>query len=209
MIRTELIEQFSAAYQQGWRVDPEDFPEEILGDFFPAPQNIFKALELFSPHEVMFLILGKDPYRSQIATGIAFEANNNNARALRIIINHVYPNNGQPPSLNERLHQWSTERQILLLNAALTIPINNGDHLTLWSRFTKSIITQLRQQNPNIQLLAWGKPARKLMCDALENAGVFTSCPHPSSRGAAYQEFRNFWGSPIGVALRMQPEQQH
>lgn len=209
--RQELVVQFGAANNKGWRVATLDFPASIDEPFFPNLGNVFRALEQFAPGEVRYLILGQDPYPTTDANGIAF-AVDGGARedplptSLRTIMRQVYPNGGGDPSLNE----WITERKILLLNAALTVPApGKGQapttaargHLKLWHAFIKSIIVQLRQASPNVKLIAWGAPARELMCEAIETSGVFASCRHPSRPNKSFEQF---WQTPPGADLRMQ-----
>jgi uracil DNA glycosylase len=202
--RRRLIKQFEAARRKGWNVGRADFPEAVAEPFFPARDKLFRALEQFSPEDVRFLILGQDPYATPDANGIAFSVERIPQEdplppSLRRIMGHVYAGGGGRPSLDD----WIAEKKILLLNSALTVPApNNGarGHLHLWHAFTRSILVQLIQHNPNVKLVAWGAPARKLMCAALEESGAFASCAHPSRPN---ESFEKFWQSSVGNSLCM------
>ena len=208
--RSELIKHFEAAHRKGWRVSRDNFPEAV-DEFFPARDKLFRALERFSPGEVKYLILGQDPYPSQDANGIAFSVERNPQegplpQALVRIMKHIHPIGGGSPSLDD----WITKKKILLLNSALTVPKANdgrppssgaGGHLHLWQSFITSIVVQLKQDNPNAQLVAWGVEARKLMRAALGKSGVFTTCRHPSR---PHESFEQFWQTPVGQSLCME-----
>ncbi len=207
MTSDELREQFlDGAGLRGWRVDQEFFPNLVEESIFPARKNIFKALEVISPADVRYLILGQDPYPGRDAngdpdaTGIAFAVDQNRVGAippsLRRIMNNIYPN-GQGPT---DLEDWRENNQILLLNAALTVPENSaGAHMNLWKDFTKSIIRQVKRENPAVELVAWGRPAMDIFCDALD---LFTWSYHPVSRTGGARSFSNFWVlTPVGQTL--------
>lgn len=208
--RRDLLQQFRAAHAKGWRVADDDFPASIADPFVPGPDKLFRALEIFSPEQVSYLILGQDPYPTQDANGIAFAVERDGAvgrlpSSLLHIMEQVFPKGKGHSSLAE----WIAEKKILLLNAALTVPTPTnaqtpshaaGGHLKLWRAFTISIVIQLRNANPNAKLVAWGAPARELICAALEKSGVFASCKHPSRPSESFTEF---WETPVGASLKM------
>lgn len=217
MTRDELWARFSAAQGNGWKIKKEDLPESVPEPFFPEPDKVFKALELLSPSEVKFLVLGQDPYADSVmlngvkvpfATGHAFAINENCPKdkrpaSLVRIMNAVY----EPGSGRHDLHDWITKRKVLLLNAALTVPQPQdnqntrdvaGRHLKLWRKFTECIINQLRTQNPSATLIAWGRPAMKIL-DGVAGASdggesnAYIWAYHPTASVKGKRSFANFW----------------
>ncbi len=205
MKRDELYELFKAkAWKKGWRVDFECLPEGVGERFFPHRENIFKALELISPKQVKYLILGQDPYPSETdgepdAIGIAFAVcggrSENLPASLKRIMSHIYPNGEGRPDLES----WRSKNQILLLNAALTVrPYEPGSHIEHWSTFTKCIIRQVRLASPEVKLIAWGTEARDILCNAISE---ITWSYHPVARMGGPNGFSEFWDTPVGVNL--------
>ncbi len=203
-------DQGGAAWQ-GWNPPESAFPEEIEGEFWPDRNHIFRALELISPENVRYLILGQDPYFVSTnpghpndvpaAIGIAFGVNNAFLpvpRSLLRIKQYIYPG-GQGQS---DLVEWATRHGVLLLNAALTVPRPLGNdgrrqarrHLKLWRDFTRNVIQQLRLANPNAVLTAWGCPARDRLSESLGvNGPTVPWFYHPVASIAGENSFAQFW----------------
>ena len=206
MTQDELYELFvDGAGKSRWKVDKVCFPDKLGSKpMLPDKENIFKALETISPKKVKYLILGQDPYPTKTkgvpdATGIAFAVNRtatkNIPHSLRRIMKKIYVNGNGSPDLEE----WRKKHQILLLNAALTVPVNKpGAHLEMWSCFTKSIIKQVKKSNPDVQMIAWGNNAMGTLCDAL---GLFTWSYHPAASKGGPKSFTAFWNTPVGKSL--------
>ena len=198
----ELFEQ--EAKPKGWCMDEEDFPPDIAEEVFPHPHNIFKALALISPRDVNFVILGQDPYFTSTdgvpdATGVAFAISSARAKkpqSLIRILKKVYHGNIGNPELTD----WITERGVLLLNAALTVPAGNsrkfaGAHLKdgRWNKFVGSIISQVRRANPDAVLIAWGNKTRAVLKNVLGNEDDFLWAHHPVASTAGIGSFEHFW----------------
>lgn len=155
-------------------------------EFAPLEENIFKALsDPISNRKVC--IFGKDPYYQKgVATGLAFEVNNNNWNSsdvntsLKNILKLIFKtytnkladindirneiNNKTfdilPP--NQLFKSWK-KQGVLLLNSALTTEINSsGKHHKLWNEFTIELIKYISSKNKNIIYLLWGKDAMLL-----------------------------------------------
>lgn len=220
MNREDLFKQFSAARRKGWSVAREDFPEDISDSFFPEKENLFRALEQFSPREVKYLILGQDPYPSTHgneephATGIAFAVSSNCndiPKSLRRIMNAIYGEGNGTPDLCD----WINANNILLLNSALTVPQLRpnqnvrkvaGRHLREWSKFIRKVICQLMAENNDVVLIAWGCKPKRTMEAILGDESKFTWAHHPmaSKDKNDPDSFKSFWLEPkIGGKLVM------
>jgi uracil DNA glycosylase len=218
--RDELLHLFGkAAAGKGWVISADDLPEKIEGDFCPRPENIFKALELIGPKEVNFLIVGLDPYYSNrldrdepVATGLAFAVASDDPKipqSLRKILTYLLR---AEDDTHRDLLRWSQEHGVLLLNAALTVPLLTnglkrkdvvGKHLKLWSRFTTKIVRQVMATTPSEQIVALGIDAREALDNALR---PFTWCMHPAFPVKDNDEFgfRQFCLSTTGERLALQ-----
>jgi uracil-DNA glycosylase len=207
MKQRKLYKLFKGQVKNGWDVKKEDFPESIEERFFPEPENIFKALSLIKPKDVKYIIFGQDPYYSETngipdATGVAFATNGKKRHALGRIMNKVG---------NEKmdLTDWIEKRGVLLLNASLTVPAGNkrefaGAHLNgeIWDDFIKSIVSQVKEANPNVKLIAWGVKTRQFVVDKL-GIKPFVWSHHPCASTTGKDSFDEFWKKDIGCKLRM------
>lgn len=191
--RGDLRKRFAKARRLGW--EAQSFPaEDMLGaTVFPRPKDIFKALEVISPTEVKYLFLGMDPYPDLVegtnmpyATGIAFDIPDEChliPPSLEAFIAKIYDGTSPltPTQKVVLFRNWVENNKALMLNSALTVaPTKSGSHLSHWEPFTIEICANLIEQHPNAKLIALGAHARKVLCKALEKAGVFVSCNHPS-----------------------------
>lgn len=193
-------------------MDANYFPAAIEGNFCPKEDNIFNALKLISPKEVKFVILGQDPYFTNrndtmepMATGLAFAVDTdypNTPTSLHNISKFLLPNE------EKNLINWAQTKGVLLLNAALTVPLLQagenadtvvGKHLRDWEKFTACIIRQVKSENPQAQIIAWGSKARDILDNALRQ---FVWCKHPRLSAADDNSFRAFCEGEIGMQLR-------
>jgi len=212
LTRQRLIELFTLAGENGWHMDDGKFPAEIKGDICPKEDNIFKALELIAIKEVKFVILGQDPYFTNridtmepMATGLAFAVDTDYPKtptSLHNISKFLLPNE------EKNLINWAQTKGVLLLNAALTVPLlqegENADsvvgrHLRDWEEFTKCIIRQVKSENPQAQIIAWGSKARDILDNAFRQ---FVWCKHPRLSAGDDNSFRAFCEGEIGRQLK-------
>lgn len=212
--KPELIELFREKVR-GWEIDDESFPPNgINSDYFPASENIFKALEMFRPEKVRYVILGQDPYPTTdeggkpYATGIAFDIPENSfpmAESFKEVAKQLMPtgNMDDVKSAAKKYRRWLKDNKILMLNAALTVePQNAGSHLKDWNKFITHVILAIRNCNSNAKYVAWGSDAGQLLRLALNGTHEFTWACHPQARNGAIS-FKNFWQlSPVGITLR-------
>jgi uracil-DNA glycosylase len=212
----ELIKLFRETVG-GWEMDDDSFPPNgITTDYYPASENIFKALEMFRPEEVRYVILGQDPYPNTdkagqpYATGIAFDIPNNSSPmadsftelAQRLKLLSSNDKDGVNSAVT-KYRRWIQENHILMLNSALTVePQNAGSHLKDWKEFIAQVIRVIRDTAPGVKYVAWGNDAGNLLRLALEGTREFSWACHPQARSGAIS-FRQFWEmSPIGADLR-------
>jgi len=214
----DLMKLFrNTAAQKGWVVSADDLPEQIDGDFCPRPENIFKALELLGPQEVNYLIVGLDPYYSNridrdepVATGLAFAVARDDPKipqSLRTMLTYLI----RADDTHRDLRCWVQEHGLLLLNAALTVPLLTigqepkdvvGKHLKMWAKFTTRIVRQVMATKPSVEIVALGIDAREALDNALRQ---FSWYKHPAFPAKDDDEFgfRQFCLSAIGQRLEL------
>lgn len=201
---------------KGWNFLKADLPECIAEPFFPLPENLFKALELVAPDQVRFVIVGQDPYFSEvaekpIATGVAFGVPEDvqPPTSLARLKSHVHPKGGGRNDLTD----WATKKGVLLINAALTVPGTGkrsaaGRHLKLkhWDRFFAAILTQARSIQPSPAVVAWGLGSKQRVAQTLymDWNHPLPGCVwsyHPVASKAGPNSFAQFWNCEVGKSL--------
>lgn len=155
---------------------------------YPAPKNIFTALDATPFEAVKVVILGQDPYHGPgQAHGLCFS---------------VLPGVPVPPSLEnifkeiERdlaiprpdhgcLLPWARQG-VLLLNAVLTVERGMaGSHQGKgWEGFTDAVVDHLNRERENLVFLLWGSyaQAKGKLIDARRH--LVLKAPHPSPLSA-------------------------
>ena len=166
---------------------------------FPAPDAVFRALELTDITQVKVVILGQDPYHDDgQAHGLAFSVPNgiklppslrNIYKELAEEYNWVFtPESGD-------LSGWA-EQGILLLNTVLTVRAHQANsHAKLgWEEFTDEVIKTVNNSaERGVVFILWGNPAQKKRTLIDENCHHVLCCAHPSPLSA----YRGFFGSNI------------
>lgn len=138
-------------------------------------KDVFKALRVSPFAETKVVILGQDPYPdSGNAHGLAFSVPNgvNIPDSLRHIFRVLYEdivlcgkkcnnndwNNIKP--VNGCLETWAAQKNVLLLNAALTIKKEKvSEHTRPWQPFTTRILKILNEKSSPVVFLLWGDNA--------------------------------------------------
>lgn len=162
-------------------------------DWQPAPERLFRALELTPRDRTRVVILGQDPYPTAgRAQGLAFSFPQGEAPrdSLKNILSEVATDIGTL-KFDGDLTAWA-EQGVLLLNTALSVPIGqaNGHKSWGWGKLVAEILRVTAQDGPRAFVL-WGAPAQKL-CDKLPREGhLFVEGVHPSPLSA----YRGFFGS--------------
>jgi uracil-DNA glycosylase len=155
---------------------------------YPAPKNIFAALDATPFEAVKVVILGQDPYHGPgQAHGLCFS---------------VLPGVPVPPSLENIFREierdlhiprpdhgcllpWARQG-VLLLNAVLTVERGlAGSHQGKgWEGFTDAIVDHLNRERENLVFLLWGSyaQAKGKLIDTRRH--LVLKAPHPSPLSA-------------------------
>lgn len=225
-----LFQRFDKALQNGWEIlDCQKLLDEIephidCQAICPTADNVFKAFELIRPEDVKYVILGQDPYWQTaendglpIATGLAFGVRQQNGLHHATAINKIMPKIYQCRPDHEwdwTLESWAEKHKILLLNAALTVPMpKQGEsgrimsakgHLSRWEKFTKATLSFLRDnhgqisRNHHFTCIAWGKMAKRAY-EKADLPSIFAYHPCASVTGPG--SFNDFWEQDYGKRL--------
>ena len=162
-------------------------------DFFPKPEQIFRALSR-PVSQTKVLIIGQDPYPTPgHAMGLSF-AVESGVRPLPRSLSNVYreltDDLGIPPAIHGDLAAWS-DQGVLLLNRVLSVQQGMaGSHRGRgWEAVTDTAITALVTSGAPFVAILWGQDAQKLR-PLLGETSIIASA-HPSPLSAT----RGFWGS--------------
>lgn len=166
---------------------------EALPGWQPAPQAIFRALELTPRERVRVVILGQDPYPTPgRATGLAFSFPRGEAPrdSLRNILAELASDTGQARQDGD-LSGWARQG-VLLLNTVLTVPAGRPQgHRDLgWQALSTEVLAATASDGPRAFLL-WGGPAQRLGARLPRDGHLFLESAHPSPLSAR----RGFFGS--------------
>jgi uracil-DNA glycosylase len=160
----------------------------------PAPERIFRALDLVPPDAVRVVLLGQDPYPTPgHADGLCFSVQPGVAppRSLRNIFREMQDDLGVSPSSHGDLEAWARQG-VLLLNTVLTVRLGaaNAHAGWGWQKVTDGIIRATASLQQPIVFLLWGKSAEAKA--SLIGAGrhLILTAPHPSPLSAR----RGFFG---------------
>ena len=159
----------------------------------PAPDRLFRALELTPPGAVRVVILGQDPYPSPgRAMGLAFSypPGVRPAHSLANILRELAEDTGIARADGD-LMGWARQG-VLLLNTVLSVPVGATDgHRNFgWQRLAGEVLARVSRR-PTAFLL-WGRPAAAVAAPHLSEPGhLVLHSPHPSPLSAR----RGFFGS--------------
>jgi uracil-DNA glycosylase len=199
LIQREYREADYCCIYSNLRSEIEKNPNQKVN---PAPQDVFKALELCPPESVRVVILGQDPYPTEkVADGLAFSASNPKGRSLAKI-QIALERAGYNPGLLGSLEPWA-RNGVLLLNTILTVPDKCplGHKAIGWQDLTAAIIRGLAPKSDRIVFMLFGNKAKnffKKATKALSGKSFQTiECAHPSARSNAKMPF--IQSDPFGV----------
>ncbi len=166
---------------------------ERLPDWQPAPDRLFRALELTPRPRVRVVILGQDPYPTPgRATGLAFAfpPGQPPRDSLKNILAEVASDTGQAKADGD-LTSWA-EQGVLLLNPILSVPTGQPlGHKSLgWQSLAAEILAATAADGPRAFLL-WGAPAQRACAGLPRDGHLFVESPHPSPLSA----WRGFLGA--------------
>jgi uracil-DNA glycosylase len=169
---------------------------------FPSAENVFTALHLTAPHDVLVVIVGQDPYHGAgQAHGLSFSVQHQTRipPSLRNIFVELNTDLEIPTPSHGNLEAWA-KQGVLLLNTSLTVREGEaGSHSGHgWETFTDAIISYLGSRQHHIVFVLWGAQAGKKTSLIGRHHTVITSV-HPSPLSA----HRGFFGSrPFSRANR-------
>lgn len=151
---------------------------------FPAPKNIFRALELCPFDKVRVVILGQDPYHGPgQAHGLSFSVPDGVKipPSLKNVYKEIASDVGTPISESGNLERWA-KQGVLLLNATLTVKDGEpGSHQKIgWETFTDAIIRNISREKKHVVFLLWGKFAQAKASLIDESKHLILQAPHPS-----------------------------
>lgn len=163
---------------------------EHSGECLPQSDAIWRAYEL-PLGEVRVLILGQDPYPNDAhAVGLSFSTGPGGPipDSLRNIYSEMKAC-GFTPREDGDISAW-TQRGVMLLNRALTIPVDRAArpkrHLGWWKPLVVATAKALATEASGrpVAAMLWGVPAQSLRRHLEPNVKVFASS-HPSPLSAS------------------------
>ncbi len=162
---------------------------------YPAPGNIFNALNSTPFERVKVVIIGQDPYHGpgqahglcfSVPAGAAFPPSLQNIfKELVDDVDCPYPQSGD-------LSAWAAQG-VLLLNATLTVAAGqaNSHQGKGWEQFTDKIIALLSAEREHLVFILWGASAQRKGQVIDRQKHCVIEAPHPSPLSA----HRGFFGS--------------
>lgn len=191
--------RFRDQLHPGWRelligsLDLLDLIEnELKADtFLPAREDVMKSLS-FDPAQAKVLILGQDPYPSELdAMGLAFSTARSDGRlpaSLKNIYRELVDDLGISHPISGDLSPWC-KQGVILLNRTLTCAKGESNsHKDIgWREFTGQVVAVLAQQG--LVAILWGANAQEVEHHFPKSDCI--SSVHPSPLSA----YRGFFGS--------------
>jgi uracil-DNA glycosylase len=190
------------------------------GLVLPTPPNVFAAFELTSFDDTRVVILGQDPYTTDInAHGLSFSVPRtsdfpaslrNIDRELRHDLSLTLPTGD--------LSFWG-KQGVLLLNTVLTVSVKKGSnsHRKIgWQNFTRAVLDDLNNRPTPPMFLLWGQQAQMFAGKDLHHS-MTSAHPSPLSARQGFFNSRPFsrinhwlthtrgeeaiqWGVPVASA---------
>ncbi len=182
--------------------------EYVSKKTYPAPKDIFRALDLCPFDKVKVVILGQDPYHGpKQANGLSFAVHEGIGLppSLQNIFKEIKSDLDITPLPNGDLSRWA-KQGVLLLNATLTVVASSpGSHQGKgWEEFTDAIIKQLSEKREHIVFILWGNYAKKKGNVIDRSKHYVIESPHPSP----FSAYNGFFGSkPFSKANEYLKEQ--
>lgn len=162
---------------------------------YPAPANIFRALDLCPVDRVRVVILGQDPYHGpRQAHGLSFSVSEGvrPPPSLQNIFKELQADLGMAPPVSGDLTKWEAQG-VLLLNASLTVEAGKpASHQRKgWETFTDAVIRRLADTREGLVFILWGKFAQQKAEFIDASKHLILKAAHPSPYSAA----NGFFGS--------------
>jgi len=169
-------------------------------EFYPRPDQIFRAFNLCTMQDAKVVILGQDCYPGNDrgvphACGLSFSVND----GIKVppSLKNIYKALENDQTLNFKapehgnLEKWA-KQGVILLNVALTIRAGErGSHLSIWETFSGLIIERISKLRPDIIFVLWGGEAQKR--EKMIKSPNVLKYVHPSPmNGTAFYQCPNF-----------------
>lgn len=166
----------------------------------PRLKDLFKAFKLCPFKSLRVVIIGKDPYPNNRATGIAF-ANEKNipedsySPSLEVlresVIDFTVPH--QHINFDPSLEKWE-EQGVLMLNSALScLPGKSGSHALMWRPFIKTLLTNLSIHTTGIVYVLMGNSAKSYESYINEQFNFIIKLQHPSYYARTRTQMPDIW----------------
>lgn len=168
---------------------------------YPAPHNVFAALQETAFSDTRIVVLGQDPYHGKDqAHGLSFSVQHHVAipPSLINIFNELENDLKVTRPVHGCLTHWA-QQGVLLLNTTLTVRAGEpgSHHGKGWERFTDHIISLLNDKPEPVAFVLWGNHARRKKALISAPHHIIIEAPHPSPLSA----HRGFFGSRPFSAL--------
>lgn len=178
LLRSEMRKDYFKALQESLEVEMMHYR------IFPGKNEIFKAFEHTSPHQVKVVVLGQDPYHGDgQANGLAFSVNRDISLppSLKNIFKERKADLDMELPRHGDLSHWAAQG-VLLLNTGLTVRRGApGSHKALgWQRFTDYVIEKIAEFPQGIVFLLWGNHARSKKALLASSGHYILEAAHPS-----------------------------
>lgn len=169
--------------------------------YYPHNNEMFTAFRLCPLANVKVIIMGQDPYPSEVnAVGMSFSGRRGVKaipKSLSFVMKEVMSNypDIKPPK-DGWLGHWA-EQGVLLLNTFLTYHPERKLDITekkFWEPFVDAVIAEVIKVNPKVIVLLWGNEAQKLGSKQNRNEII------PGKFGKHAIEFKAGHPSPLNTS---------
>lgn len=135
---------------------------------YPSKENVFKAFIETPFDSVKVLILGLDPYNSNLnmATGLAFAHPEGtyllqpSLAAIETEVERCLGRDTMSYFIEPTLMSWA-HQGVLLLNTSLTVRQGQaGSHSEKWAFFTEGVLKALDEGHSGLVVMLWGNHAK-------------------------------------------------
>lgn len=189
-IHKSWAEKLQQEFEKAYFKELTDFVTEEYKQtrIYPAPKNIFRALDLCPFEKIKVVIIGQDPYHGpNQANGLCFAVNEDTdlPPSLKNIYKELAEDLGVQPPTTGDLGHWARQG-VLLLNATLTVRARQAaSHAGKgWERFTDAVIKKVSEELTNVVFILWGRYAQEKGRIIDENKHLVIRSAHPSPLSA-------------------------
>lgn len=160
---------------------------------YPAPENVFNALNYCKYEDIKVVIIGQDPYHQPgQAHGLCFSVleGTKYPPSLENIFKEIKDDTGEVCT-SGNLARWA-KQGVLLLNTVLTVRDSqpNSHKNKGWETFTTEIIKKVNEKSEPVIFLLWGANARAFESLIDTSKHIVLKCAHPSPLSA----YNGFFG---------------